>query len=192
MMEQPGTDVCLQIELSGRSPLRAGLLVPRLEDVRLRRECEDLTAALPEADPLARASLDHRAAALLLGLVMTAAPPLEDHAQRAHRLINAEYATIDGVDLLASRLGISGDHLRHVFTARYHMGPGRYLTEVRLARAGDLLQRSRLPMAAVAATCGFATADYFGAAFKRATGFTPLRWRQHHAVGLRSAERHLE
>jgi len=193
-MEQPGTDVCLQIELSGRSPLQAGILVPRLEDVRLRRECEDLAGAIPgtEDDQLARAALDHRAAALLLGLVLSAAPMHDDHAQRAHRIIDAEYATIDGVGIVAARLGISADHLRHVFTARYQMGPGRYLTEVRLARARDLLERSRLPLSAVATSCGFASADYLGAAFRRATGTTLLRWRQQHAPHGQVMEKHLE
>lgn len=195
-MDQAGTDVCLQVELSGRavnqSDLQAGLLVPRLDDLRLRRECEDLAGVVSGEDPIARAALDHRATALLLGLVMSAAPLHDDHAQRAHRLIDSEYATIDGVGMVAARLGIGADHLRHVFTARYRMGPGRYLTEVRLARARDLLERSRLPLAAVAQSCGFASADYLGAAFRRATGTTPLRWRQHRAPSGRSPENYLE
>lgn len=191
-MEQPGTDVCLQVELSGRAVLSPGVLVPRLDDVRLRRECEDLAGAIIGDDPLSRAALDHRTAALLLGLVMTADPMHDDHAQRAHRLIDAEYATLDGVGMIATRLCIGTDHLRHLFTARYQMGPGRYLSDVRLARARDLLERSRLPLAAVATSCGFASADYLGAAFRRATGSTLLRWRQQHAPGSRSAENHLE
>lgn len=190
-MDQPGTDVCLQLTMAGAVPLRAGIVVPRLDDVRLRRECEDLAGVVASEDPLARAALNHRISAWLMGLVLTAAPLQIDHAQRAQRLIIAEYAVLDGVGMIAARLGISVDHLRHLFTARYHLGPGHYLAEVRLARARDLLERSRLPMAAVAAACGFASADYLGAAFRRATGSTPLRWRQQHALGTQAAERHL-
>lgn len=179
-MEVRGVDVCLQLDIRRCPELTAGLLLPTVSTPRLRREFEDLAAVHVLDDPLRRAELDHRAAALLYGLTVE---PLtgEDHATRARDLIARDYATIRNIAEVAERLAIGEDHLRHLFTERYDLGPGQWLLAVRVDRARDLLVRSRLPLADVAEACGFRSGHHLGAAFRRANGTSPMRWRRQHA-----------
>lgn len=74
---------------------------------------------------------------------------------------------------VAHHLRVHPNHVSRLF-ARF--GPGsmqRYLLELRLARARLLLEDPRLNVAEVARRCGFASANYFARAFRRATGRTP-------------------
>lgn len=179
-MEDAGVDVCLQVEISGKADLIGGLLVPSIADPRLRRECEDLAASHVLEDPLRQAELDHRMAALLYGIAVQPTDD-QDHAARARDLIARDYAQIRKLDDVAKKLGISEDHLRHRFTDRYGIGPGQWLLAVRIDRARDLLARSSLPLGDVAESSGFRSIYHLSAAFRRATGTSPMRWRRRHA-----------
>ena len=55
---------------------------------------------------------------------------------------------------------------------------GAYLKHARIERAKRLLTQGELPMAAIAATAGFGTRATFFAAFKHATGITPVQFRR--------------
>lgn len=179
-MDEAGADLCLHLELAGAERLVGGVLVPSIADPRLRRECEDLAASHAMDDPLRRRELDHRAAALLFGLA--AQPPDDqDHAARARDLIARDYASIVRLADVAARVGVSEDHLRHLFADRYGMSPGQWLIAVRIDRARDLLARSLLPLADVATACGFRSIYHLSAAFRRLTGTSPMRWRRRHA-----------
>lgn len=182
-MDDPGVDVCLQFELDHAERLGGGLLAASVTDPRLRRECEDLAASHVLDDPLRRSELDHRIAALLFGL---AAQPTDDldHAARARDLIARDYASLRRLSDVARKIGISEDHLRHLFTDRYGMGPGQWLLAVRIDRARDLLARSTLPLADIASDCGFRSIFHLSAAFRRETGTSPMRWRRRHAPDL--------
>jgi len=58
------------------------------------------------------------------------------------------------------------------------MPPHRYLLEMRIAHAGELLRTTTLSQEDVAAYCGFADIHHFSKAFKRRTGVTPGAWRE--------------
>ena len=189
-LESPGVDICVQVDFRRGDELRPGLLTAALPDPRLRREFEALATVHATGDPLRRAELNHRTAALLYGL---AAAPVDgdSHAEHARDLIARDYASIQTVEEVAERLAISPDHLRHLFTERYGSGPGQWLLEVRIDRARDLLTRSRLPLADVAEACGFRSPAHLGAAFRRATGVPPMRWRRQHGPAD-GQERHID
>jgi AraC-like DNA-binding protein len=179
-MEDAGVDVCLHVEIATPTPITGGALAPSISDPRLRRECEDLAASHVLDDPLRQRELDHRVAALLCGI---AAQPYDDgdHAARARDLIARDYAIINRLSDVSEKIGIGEDHLRHLFTDRYGMGPGQWLLAVRIDRARDLLARSTLPLLDVAEACGFRSIYHLGAAFRRGTGTSPMRWRRRHA-----------
>jgi len=179
-LETPGTDLCLLITLPEGAPGCAGVLVSELADLQLRHAFEELSTAIRPEDPWRQAALDHRAASLLCGLV---AQPVEsgDHVALACACIARDYASIGSVGDVAKAIGISEPRLRHVFTARLGVGPGRWLTSVRCDRARDLLSRSRMPLADIAGACGFRSAKHLSDAFRRATGCAPMRWRRRHS-----------
>lgn len=179
-----GPDHCVHLAVAGALPPpfdRAGSA--RITDARLRAELVALAG--PQRDtPLARISLDHRAAALLADLVDLLAPAAEaprDAASAAMAIVRDQAHRISGIDDVARAVGLGPDRLRHVFTARWGVSPVRALTNARIDRARELLRRSPLTLEAIARDCGYANARYFCAVFRRTAGCTPGAWRARHA-----------
>lgn len=78
---------------------------------------------------------------------------------------------------LASIAGLSRAHLTRAFTAAYRTPPHVYLNAVRLARAKTLI-RAGMPLADVAAACGYADQSHLTRRFKGSWGITPADWRK--------------
>lgn len=79
----------------------------------------------------------------------------------------------------ARALGLNPTYLSDL--CQRHSGGGfvRVVEAVRLERARQLLRsEADLPVAAIAARVGFASAGYFTRVFRQATGRTPGQWRQ--------------
>lgn len=66
---------------------------------------------------------------------------------------------------------------RH-FRSASGMTVGEFLTEFRMTKAGDLLQRGYCPVAEVAEAVGYDSEAAFGRAFRRSRGMTPSKFRQ--------------
>ena len=78
---------------------------------------------------------------------------------------------------VARTLGVSAEHFSRVFRSAVGETPSAWYRRLRLEHARDLLRQSDLPIAAIAARCGFVSAAYFIASFRAAVGITPARWR---------------
>lgn len=105
-------------------------------------------------------------------------PPLVADAVLA---IRQNYAGLYGVEELSDQLGVSKSHLVRVFSAAMGMGPGQYLTSVRIDAAKSLLARRDYPLEVVATLCGFSGANYLCKVFKKHTGLTPAAFRAQNA-----------
>ncbi|HZG58571.1 AraC family transcriptional regulator [Paenibacillus sp.] len=81
------------------------------------------------------------------------------------------------VETMAARAGLSPSRFAARFKATYGMPPHRYLLEMRVAHAGELLRSTSLSQEEIAAYCGFADVHHFSKAFKRITGAAPGAWR---------------
>ena len=183
----PGEDVCVLVRWQ-RQPARPAadwLCLPRLTDACLLRELETLGAAVPGADPVARAACDHRAAALFLGLVrlasgpeVPAGRPEEHHARRAAEFLRENSCRIGSVAEAAEAVGLGYDHLRHVFRRTYGVSLKAWLLDERTRRARELLAHSAWPLKTVAGMCGFGNQRYFSTCFRRMTGTTPGAFRR--------------
>lgn len=79
------------------------------------------------------------------------------------------------LDTLAAEAGISRFHLLRSFKQRYGLPPHAYQVGLRIAKAQRLLRR-RLPVAQVAAECGFTDQSHLTRHFKQALGVTPGRF----------------
>ncbi|HYL80591.1 MAG TPA: helix-turn-helix transcriptional regulator, partial [Candidatus Acidoferrum sp.] len=64
------------------------------------------------------------------------------------------------------------------FAEVYGKTPRRYLAEVRMQRAADLLRTTRLGVEQIAQAVGFARTTTFDRIFKRAFRLTPSAYRQ--------------
>lgn len=83
-----------------------------------------------------------------------------------------------GVAEAAAACGVSREHLSRTFTALCGRPPAAWLRGERLRRAESLLRAGTLPVAEIAARCGFASASAFVAAFRREQGVSPGRFRR--------------
>jgi AraC family transcriptional regulator len=77
---------------------------------------------------------------------------------------------------LATCLHLSVPHFERMFRGTTHRPPYRYVLELRLERAKQLLVNSRLSLAEVARQCGFSTQSHFTAQFTRYVGVSPARF----------------
>ena len=111
----------------------------------------------------------------------TAAPRLPPLVADAVLAIRQNYAGLYGVEELSDQLGVSKSHLVRVFSAEMGMGPGQYLTAVRIDAAKSLLARRDYPLEVVATLCGFSGANYLCKVFKKHTGLTPAAFRAQNA-----------
>jgi AraC-like DNA-binding protein len=81
------------------------------------------------------------------------------------------------VQQLSNAAGLSRSVFNRRFTALVGRPPMTYLTDLRLANAGRLLRETHAPLAAIAAQVGYSTEFAFAAAFRRAYGISPGRFR---------------
>ncbi|MDG0792157.1 AraC family transcriptional regulator [Cohnella ginsengisoli] len=92
--------------------------------------------------------------------------------------LNDERAEKMNVRRLADALHVSYNHLARKYkrlTGKTIVGR---LTEIRLARALDLLQRTDASIGAIAEVSGFGAAHYFSRVFKEVYGVSPKTYRQ--------------
>jgi LacI family transcriptional regulator len=103
--------------------------------------------------------------------------------RRALQFLQENYRRRIGAEEAATASGLSRRQLEQAF--REHLGRSisDQLAFVRLLRAKELLARSTLSAADVAAQAGFNTPQYFNNVFRAATGLTPRRFRLRHQAG---------
>jgi len=93
--------------------------------------------------------------------------------RRVIEYIDAHLGEDLGLADLAQVAGMSTWHFAHCFKASLGMPPHRYVRHCRLEAATRMLASSRLPIAEIALTVGFASQSHFTQAFREHTGMTP-------------------
>ena len=78
----------------------------------------------------------------------------------------------------AAHFAVSPSHLSRVFHQETGFGVREYLIHYRIRQACDLLLNSELTVTQIADRCGFSDSNYFGDAFKKATGLSPREYRK--------------
>ncbi|MEH6402810.1 MAG: helix-turn-helix domain-containing protein [Sneathiella sp.] len=91
--------------------------------------------------------------------------------------MNEKFGSAIGIDDLAELTGYSSFHFAHMFKESFGQPPYRYLNNVRIEKAKELLRNGHLPLADVALICGFSSQAHFSSRFKQNTGVTPRQFR---------------
>ena len=112
-----------------------------------------------------------------LGRADTAAPPLPPLIAQAVSDIHRHYAELYGVEDLSERLGVSKSHLVRAFHQAMGIAPGKYLTNVRIHAAKQLLLHREYSLDVIASLCGFSGGNYLCRVFKKEVGVSPAAWR---------------
>jgi len=97
--------------------------------------------------------------------------------RRAWRFLRAQIAEPLTVAAVASAAGVSEGHLARRFKAETGRTVLAAITELRLARARELLRTTDAGILPIALECGFPSVEHFHRVFKRRHGTTPRRWR---------------
>ncbi|MFW5846092.1 MAG: helix-turn-helix domain-containing protein [Planctomycetota bacterium] len=79
---------------------------------------------------------------------------------------------------LAAASGWTPSHFAHRFRAATGLSPMRYLEEVRIRNACDLLRETDWDIGTIALRCGFADPAYFSRVFRKHWRTPPGRWRR--------------
>jgi len=79
---------------------------------------------------------------------------------------------------LAELVHLNKNYLVRLFKETYGKTPIRMLIQLRLEQGCDLVTNTDMPIAEIAAACGYGNAAYFIAEYKKQFGTTPLRQRQ--------------
>ena len=79
---------------------------------------------------------------------------------------------------ISSVLGISSSYFSHLFKKQTGKNYVEYLNEIRLKAVMEDLKNSDFKIAVIAEKNGFHNFEYFSRFFKKATGLSPMKWRQ--------------
>ena len=80
------------------------------------------------------------------------------------------------VDDLCKTLNLSKSTFKHIFKEVTGRPPIRYLIDLRITRAKQLIREENLNMTQIAASLGFHSVHYFSRYFKKATGLSPTQY----------------
>ncbi|MDD5599654.1 MAG: AraC family transcriptional regulator, partial [Victivallaceae bacterium] len=91
--------------------------------------------------------------------------------------IESNYQHAITVSALAKRASMSEVTFYRLFKKAFNMSPVNYLIAVRIARAQEMLENSRLSVSEIASRTGFTDSNYFSRAFKKLSGASPRLYR---------------
>ena len=89
------------------------------------------------------------------------------------------------IELLAAKAGMSPALFRRRFTDTTGMPVHSYVLKERIERACELIDECNLPLAAIAAQCGFSSQSHMTRIFRRELGITPAERRRADADAIR-------
>ncbi|MGE5614810.1 MAG: helix-turn-helix domain-containing protein [Bacillota bacterium] len=103
------------------------------------------------------------------------------YISEAINLMQQYYATNIGIRDISNLIYLSPCHFKRVFKEYTGQTPHRYLMNIRLEKAKELLANSEYSIEDIARRCGFINAGHFAVAFKRSTKLSPSEYRKMHA-----------
>ena len=77
---------------------------------------------------------------------------------------------------LCQKTGLSYSYFKELFISKYKMPPVKYLTQLRIEYAKELLITGRYSIGEIAEMCGFENVYYFSTVFKKHTGTPPSKY----------------
>ena len=184
---EPAFVSCIEDELNQppttRLPYRTGF-----HDATLRQLMRLLVAEASQGGPSGQLYADHLAHALVLrflihgrtqrGNASPAASPLPRHLlQRVLERMHDLVANLD-LQILAAESGYSRSHFLRMFEAATGLAPHRYLLQLRLERAQELMKKGSTSLIDISALCGFSSHAHMSRVFRQLLGVTPSQFRR--------------
>jgi transcriptional regulator GlxA family with amidase domain len=154
--------------------------------VHLLGACLREIGALP--DEMSRGCANHVASALeaylaQVGSTLAIAAPARGglapwQLHRAKEFLSSRLdETVSGAEL-ARECDLSPSHFSRAFKQTTGKPPHRWMLELRVEKAKEMLLGSALSLAEIAVACGFADQSHFTRVFSRSTKSSPGKWRR--------------
>jgi AraC family transcriptional regulator of arabinose operon len=102
---------------------------------------------------------------------------MDGRVRAAIEIMDRELAAPLSVTELARRMNLSASRFAHLFRQETGCGPARFLRQLRLDRARDLVERSSLSIKEIMAAVGFNDPSHFTRDFAARHGAPPRRIR---------------
>ena len=96
---------------------------------------------------------------------------------QAVRLLEQSISKPRSLEQTARQCGVSISYLNALFNTEFGFGPSRFLLQLRMARARQLLKDPYLTVAEIGPECGFDKSYYFCRMFKKVHGCSPGEYR---------------
>ena len=155
----------------------------------VRSLAHSLLPAFAAPERANRLFMDHVAIAVMSHLVHTYAGFAAPRAlargglapwqvKRAKDILAARVNGDITIEELAEQCGLSRSHFARAFRQSTGMPPHRWLMELRVDRARELLSNSALSLGEIAERCGFVDQSHFTRSFSAAMGVVPSVWRR--------------
>jgi AraC family transcriptional regulator of arabinose operon len=156
---------------------------------RILQRLRDVAGLFREPVPL-RLDLCMNAIEEVLLLANTCLAVSRGHAadDRIHEAIDFmrdNYQQSTQVPALAARCALSPSRFAHLFREQTGVSPMRYLEQLRMARAKELLLTTNAAVAEVGYRCGYDNPLYFSHVFRRSVGRSPRSFREGRALAQR-------
>jgi AraC family transcriptional regulator len=157
-------------------------------DTTLRQLMTLLAAEAGQGGPSGRLYVDHLAHALAVRLLLSGVP--EKHKASAavsalptnvlRRVIERmhDFSADLNLEALAAESGYSRGHFLRMFQATTGLTPHRYLQQLRLERAQELIKERSASLIDIAAICGFSSQSHLSTVFRQLRGMTPTEYRR--------------
>ncbi len=184
---EPAFVSCVEDELNQppttRLPYQTGF-----HDATLRQLMRLLETEASQGGPSGRLYADHLAHALVMrfllhgrtrrGNTSPVASPLPRHLLQ--RVLERMHDLVADLDLqtLAAESGYSRSHFLRMFEAATGLTPHRYLLQLRLERAQQLMRKGSTSLIDIAALCGFSSHAHMSRVFRQLLGATPSQYRR--------------
>ncbi|SCZ76853.1 helix-turn-helix domain-containing protein [Pseudobutyrivibrio xylanivorans] len=103
-----------------------------------------------------------------------------NHVTRLKKILDTRYQEAHTLDSLQEELGLNKYRLCRDFSKTYNIAPLKYLNTVRMSKAKELLLDTENTIVEIGNAVGIPNTTHFINQFKKETGDTPLKYRQHH------------
>ena len=122
----------------------------------------------------------------LVSLLLETSQDQPDNIEKAVHYINSEYMNSLSVSGLAKRFNLDRCYFSTLFTEKIGIPPSKYIIQLRLNKAAELMRVYREPPSVAAASVGYTDIYNFSKSFKKKFGCSPRQYISEYSKEMQS------